>query len=461
MQIWWQQYRRQFIKTDEASKTLCLITGEPTIPLATVPPVNGLAMVGGHARGDALICFDKNAFCSYGLKQAANAPVSEEAFAAIKAALDDLLAKAPALAGMKFVHWYDKPLPPKTDGLITLLLPESAEDDSEDEENDPLILQQNSAIANKQADELVGSPHTGQHATPLSNRYHILLLTGANGRVMVRRYEQGSYETLQKNLSQWENELALCDDWGTGLIKSYKLIKRLLRLLSRQKVDSKPFERGKKELSGLTPAILMAILTGAPLPEAVAVRALANIRSQMLDDNDALNAPPIPDGICCQWLKVWLLRRQRDKNKEEMLMPYYNPQHPSAAYQCGALMAVYADIQRTAMPEVNAGVIQRYYASASRTPALVIAQLDRLSNYHLAKIENKWVVKTCEERLNTVYTAITGEVGKELPTVLNLEEQAYFALGYRQMAAQIIKDKKDYQAAKNNEANKPNKEEDN
>ena len=56
------------------------------------------------AQGDALICFDKDAFCSYGLKQAANAPVSEEAFAGVKAALDELLKGAPVLAGMKFVQ---------------------------------------------------------------------------------------------------------------------------------------------------------------------------------------------------------------------------------------------------------------------------------------------------------------------------------------------------------------------
>jgi CRISPR-associated protein Csd1 len=52
--------------------------------------VPGLFSVGGHASGDALICFDKNAFCSYDLEKAANAPVSEEAVTAVNAALTDL-----------------------------------------------------------------------------------------------------------------------------------------------------------------------------------------------------------------------------------------------------------------------------------------------------------------------------------------------------------------------------------
>lgn len=76
---WWEQFRQQF--RPSGSRAPCLITGKLTIPTATVPPISGLSVVGGHARGDALICFDKDAFCSYGLKQGANAPVSEDAFA--------------------------------------------------------------------------------------------------------------------------------------------------------------------------------------------------------------------------------------------------------------------------------------------------------------------------------------------------------------------------------------------
>lgn len=73
------------------SSCRCLITGQPTAPLATLPVISGLQVVGGHSRGEALFCFDKSAFQSYGLKQSANAPVSEEAFAVVKEAMNDLL----------------------------------------------------------------------------------------------------------------------------------------------------------------------------------------------------------------------------------------------------------------------------------------------------------------------------------------------------------------------------------
>ena len=68
VQHWWEQYRLQFTKSDDSNFARCIITGEQTVPLATVPTVNGLQLVGGNARGVALICFDKSAFCSYNLK---------------------------------------------------------------------------------------------------------------------------------------------------------------------------------------------------------------------------------------------------------------------------------------------------------------------------------------------------------------------------------------------------------
>ena len=35
---WWQAYRVQFTATEKRAKSLCLITGQPTVPMETVPP---------------------------------------------------------------------------------------------------------------------------------------------------------------------------------------------------------------------------------------------------------------------------------------------------------------------------------------------------------------------------------------------------------------------------------------
>lgn len=445
---WWTEYRRQFIAGDDSGKTLCLITGEPTVPLVTVPKVTGLRAVGGHSSGDALICFDKNAFCSYGLKQGANAPVSEEAFVQVKAALDSLLAKAPILAGMKFVHWYDKPVSDADDPVKNVFAGASEDEDGDEDEDETEEAESETTVlaqavgADRQFDRVVESVESGEQASPLANVYYILLLTGVGGRVMVRRYEHGSFRDLQTNIRQWQEDLEISNLAGTGRAKLNKLTAMLIRLLSRKKHDSKVFERLGKELAGVTPAVITAILTGGPLPDAVASRALAYIRSQMTDNDDEVKAPPIPDAMCCQWLKAWLLRRARKNDQEECLVANYNPDNVNPAYHCGAIMAVYADVQRTAMPDVNAGIIQRYYSSASQTPALAMGQLQRLSNHHLAKIESGWLIRLYEDLLNTAYAAL----GDKIPVTLDLEQQAYFALGYRQMAIEMNRKKNERKA---------------
>ena len=431
---WWLQFRRQFCS--DGSKAPCLITGQLTVPLATMPPISGLSVVGGHARGDALICFDKDAFCSYGLKQGANAPVSEEAFAGVKAALDDLLTNAPVLAGMKFVHWYDKPVAAKDDkceALFGSTIPDEEEDDEDDEADTP--PEDNPLQARRQADALSGSAKTGAPVHELPSRYYILLLSGAGGRVMVRAYEEGNYRQLTENLQQWEDDLRLTNSSGTAEMKPAKLAARLIRLVSRQSSDKNIFERMAKELSGLTPAILNAILNNAQFPDAVVHRALAYLRSQMFESEDEEQTRKTPDPLACQWLKAWLCRREREKHQEEVLSVEYNERHPEPAYHCGALVAVYGAIQHYAMPDVNASLIDRYYASASQTPALVLGQLSRMSNYHIGKLEGLRMY------FSNLRDQVACAIGGTIPAVLLPEQQAYFALGYYQMCAKLEKER--------------------
>lgn len=98
----------------------------------------------------------RSAFCSYNLKQAANAPVSEEAFAVVKAALDDLLVGSPAMykrdkdrkfnptapvfAGMKFVHWYDCQVEPTEDPISLVLNFKDFVDEEDDEDEEDEVL---------------------------------------------------------------------------------------------------------------------------------------------------------------------------------------------------------------------------------------------------------------------------------------------------------------------------------
>lgn len=133
-------------------------------------------------------------------------------------------------------------------------------------------------------------------------------------------------------------------------------------------------------------------------------------------------------------------------------MPYYHPDMPSAAYHCGALVAIYTDLQKKAMPKIGAGIAQRYYASASRTPKLVLGQLERMAKIYLEKLDSPAAIQGYEEHLNEVSCFFTPE--HPLPSALNLEEQSYFALGYRQMSAKLTKEEKERKAEVNQKKQK-------
>lgn len=106
---WWEKFRNSFNKKDDkAGEERCFITGELISPVKTVPPVQGLVAVGGHTKGDSLICFDKDVYQSYGLKQASNATVSEQAVTALNASVGELLRNGNIIAGSKNIHWYSK-----------------------------------------------------------------------------------------------------------------------------------------------------------------------------------------------------------------------------------------------------------------------------------------------------------------------------------------------------------------
>lgn len=465
---WWAERRREYL-SDGSGKgsgemTRCLITGELTTPLSTLPAISGLQRVGGKALVP-LFCFDKPAFCSYGLKKSSNAPVSEEAFAVVKDALNDLLAGAPAMyrrdknkdfnpstpiyAGMMFLHWYDCQIEPREDLILPAFEGFGGEDQDEDEslslEEREEVDRQEEAQARARADQLVQSVSTGAQMPPLKTQYHILLISANSGRAVVRRYERGNYADLQKNLTLWNENLALADPSGTGTLRPCKLFARLCRLIKDQgKHGAELYEQIGKELAGITPAIIMAILNGTPLPDAVAVRALAYIRSQMLGSREEEKKIRIPDGRACQWLKVWLARKRRTRNEEVLTMPYYDSTFPSAAYHCGALTAIYANLQNVAMGEVNAGIVERYYASASRTPTLVLGTLERMGQVYLGMLakqqDKRGLAKKYQDRLNETYAFFGKDGLHKLPAALTLEEQSFFALGYRQMCTQINAD---------------------
>ena len=427
---WWSKFRTMFSPEEADVLPRCLITGERKAALATVPKVSGLMFVGGHPAGDAFLCFDKDAFQSYGFKKSANAPVSEEAMTAVNAALTDLIAKAPVLGNAKLVHWYSSEIAEEED-LMPILL-EGEWDDEEDSDSDDGEKEKDALRAAK---ALIASIETGERPERLHARYYMMPLSGANGRMMVRLWQEGSYEELYRNIKQWFEDLSLVSWNGRGQAKSPKLKALGIRLLKPGGDPKKVWSRMDEELPNLLQRLLSAIINGTALPDQIPARTLRWIRSSLLMSDEEKHAVPFDtETLAFQLLKAWLSRRQRLRGDEYPMEATCNDQVTrDVAYYCGQLMAVYVAIQRKAMPDVGVGVAERYYTAASANPAFALGKLAQLSQHHLGKLE-PGLAHYFEDKISDVMVKI-GD--REIPAIMNMEQQTEFALGYYQKRAAL------------------------
>jgi CRISPR-associated protein Csd1 len=426
---WWEKFRANISdKKKKSSEMRCFITGEMTEPMSTVPAMSGLISVGGHTKGDSLICFDKDAFRSYGLEQSANAAVSEEAMTGVNMALESLLKKSSPLAGAKNIHWFSE----KTECDIIDALNMDFDFQLEDEEQDGDDSSENEESIQedeRKVRKLYQFLFKGEKPDCPQNRYYMMSLSGVNGRVMIRSYDEGYYTDLYNSVIAWYEDLKLISKYGRKYCRFPKLWTVYSRLLkfSEEKMTSKISERISNELSGLSGQIVYSIYHNTPLPDSVAVKALAYIRSDMYStSDDEKKNHQNSDSVSCQILKVWLNRKYRDQKKEEFcIMDKLNEKSPSKAYQVGRLMAVYGALQRSALGDVGAGVVERYYTSACTSPALVMGKLSVMSQYHLSKLE-----KGAKVYYNKMLQEISMCIGTSIPKTFSLEEQSQFALGY-------------------------------
>lgn len=94
-------------------------------------------------------------------------------------------------------------------------------------------------------------------------------------------------------------------------------------------------------------------------------------------------------------------------------------------YRLGRLFAALEKIQSESHPGINSTIRDRFYGAASSTPVTVFANLIKLSNHHLAKLENPGRKVNLERLLGEIMGAIN-----DFPAHLAIEDQGRFHIGY-------------------------------
>lgn len=379
---------------------VCFLSGDIVRPLPTHPKITGLAGVGGQPSGDVVVGFDKASFSSFGLEQSANAAMSEVAVRKYVDALKDLVSEhGRKLAGSLVVHWFKERIAAIDDPLAFLYGMETEA--------------QTGAAASAAVRKLLDAIRTGERADLGNNQFYAITISGAAGRVMVRDWMEGQFVDLATNIDAWFTDLDIVARDGQGLARNPKFLAVCGALV-----------RDLKDLPPPTAATLWRVaVQRLSIPQPLMAQALARFRTDIVRDEPFNHARM---GL----LRAYFVRIQ--PGGDQSMTAYLNREHPDSAYHCGRLLAVLANLQRAALGDVGAGVVQRYYAAASQTPGLILGRLMSNARNHLGKLEGGlawWYEQQIAE--------VMSRLGDRAPRILDLEGQGLFALGYYQQLAAL------------------------
>jgi CRISPR-associated protein Csd1 len=347
-----------------------------------------------------LVSFNEPSFCSYGKEQGANAPVSEAAAFAYCNALNLLLGRDRQrlqIGDATTVFWTDQP---KTgsdeapaDELVSFLL-----DTAKQQPQDPVLKEQIRRALEKAANGQLAKDDLGDAATP----FYILGLSPNASRLSVRFWMQSTLGEITERLQRHIRDMAIVRQWDeTAKHPDPEIpsVWQLLRQTARESKDIPPLLGG---------ALMQAILGGGDYPDALASAILRRIKADR--DINYLRA-------CA--LKAWLVR-----NHQQPIKPMLDETNTNPGYLLGRLFAALEKAQQDALGDVNAGIRDRFYASASSTPRAVFPRLLKTYSHHVAKLEGGQKVVR-EKLVQDVLAPI-----QTFPAHLTLEAQGLFALGY-------------------------------
>ena len=392
----------------ELAMTMCLVSGKMA-PAARLhePKIKGV--VDAQPAGALLVSFNAPAFTSYGKDQSFNAPVSTEITFKYATALNHLLARRDrrvTLGDATIVFWADH-ANRLEDAFSELFSGPIAQNVKEDQER---VDQARSLLSHLRS----GTPHAHAWPDAVPTRFFILGLSPNASRLSVRLWIEEDASVLEDRLRQHLSDFELFSGRDEPPLPLWLVIAATGRATRGGSGRLRNFDT-----SGVSPQLSgdlsRAVLTGSAYPQSL----IATMIRRICSDGEV--AFPRVSAI-----KACLVRNSRLRGAHLEVPVQLDPQSMDLAYRCGRLFAVLEKAQTDSLGDLNTTIKDRYFSSASATPALVFPRLFRLNGHHIAKMSPG--TKVFYERLiGGVMTAPF-----EFPRRFNLEEQGRFVVGYFQ-----------------------------
>ena len=384
----------------EAEPIRCLVTGQTGTLARLHPSIKGVA--GAQSSGASLVSFNAPAFCSFEHEQGANAPVSDYAAFAYTTALNTLLAdrnRVSRVGDTTILCWAAGGESAYQDCFLMSIFNDSYT------ENDILnTLHHLSKGESIQWDDTRLSPDT---------RFYVLGLAPNAARLSVRFFWQNSFGALARNLERHYQRLEIIrpsfDKFPT--LSIWRLVLETVR-------KAPPGGRAPEPHPRLAGDLLLAVLNDTLYPATLLNGVELRIRAERSVSRGQA-------AILKAYYTKYLEQFQPDSPMKEALTVQLNEQTNYLPYLLGRLFAVLEGLQQSASPGINTTIKDRYFNSASATPAIVFPQLINLAQKHLNKLDGGLAVYYDKQ-----ITELSSRITQTLPTRMSLAEQSAFQLGY-------------------------------
>ena len=371
---------------------ICLVSGERE-PIAKLhPAIKGVQ--GTNTSGGNIVSFNFPASCSFGKEQGENARVGELSAFKYTTALNALLLKDSrqkmSVGDATVVFWSEM----KTE----------LEDEFVDLFGEPTKDDPDKGVA--AVERLLSFVRSGSFSHELdTTRFYVLGLAPNSARISVRFWHAGTVAEMEGRFADWFENLRIVHKPNE---KEHLSLSTLLLSITRFNKDKQKWKENiPPNLAG---AVMRSILEGSLYPATLLSSAIQRIRAE-----HEVSYP-----------RAKLIKAFLNHNKERKLTVSLDKENTNVGYRLGRLFAVLEKIQIAAI-NPSATIRDKFYASASATPASVFGNLMRLAGHHLSKLDSDkkglriWFEKQIEEIMSGI---------DAFPSHMPLENQGMFAIGY-------------------------------
>ena len=373
----------------------CLVTGQMGPVARLHPAVKGVR--GAQSSGASLVSFNAPAFCSYGREQSLNAPTGKYAAFAYTAALNHLLsdrAHVQRLGDTTVVFWAAGADPAYQAFSAAALF------------GGPPPAGLEEATLRAALKKLSRMESCAEVPLDPARPFYILGLSPNAARLSVRFFLRDCFGGFLSHVNAHHARMEIVrpanDPYET--IPLWALLRETVPQTVRDKSPS-------PVLAGAT---ARAILSNTDYPAALLNGVMLRIRADR----------KITRGRAAI-LKAYYLKNPHTECPKEVLTVSLNETSSIVPYNLGRLFSVLEAIQQAANPGINTTIKDKYFNSASATPATIFPILNNLAQKHLKKLDTG---------LRIHYDRQLGQIkellGETLPGRLSLPEQASFDLGY-------------------------------